>query len=532
MRLTDASVEIRPREAWEAVDLGVRMAARQRRLLTISWLALTVPFFVVLTLLLWRWPIVATLALWWLKPAFDRLPLFILSKSLFETPPSVKQALKAWPKQARPHLFASLTWRRFSASRSFYMPALQLEGLRGTALSQRLSVLGQRDSRPANVWTWTGMCLELVFLASLLTVVYLFIPQEIEVDTSSLQALLNKDPSYLWFYHLTNLCYVLVLSFWEPIYVAGGFSLYLNRRTLLEAWDIELVLRRLRQRLTGSAYALLLVAALFALPGAPSVWAAEGNSSCPVPNENLAGPKNPRLLNQSLTSEASRKEITQLLDNPPFASRSTQTRWRFSEPDQAKKDKNKNDKPPAWLSDFFKHLDDMPALRLLAQSLGVLLWSVVAAVVVIVLWRYREWLATFVTRGKSKGERKRRTTPQQLFGMDVSPVSLPDDIVGTAEGLWAAHPREALSLLYRGLLSRLLEDFALPLKSSHTESEIIEQVKTLDKSALIDLSQRLTGHWQNLAYGHRLPPATAQTELCQAWRTVFENAPTHARGTA
>jgi hypothetical protein len=26
---------------------------------------------------------------------------------------------------------------------------------------------------------------------------------------------------------------------WEPIYVACGFSLYLNRRTVLEAWDIE-----------------------------------------------------------------------------------------------------------------------------------------------------------------------------------------------------------------------------------------------------------------------------------------------------
>ena len=35
---------------------------------------------------------------------------------------------------------------------------------------------------------------------------------------------------------------VLVL---EPFYVAAGFALYLNRRTLLEGWDIEVALRRI-----------------------------------------------------------------------------------------------------------------------------------------------------------------------------------------------------------------------------------------------------------------------------------------------
>ena len=39
----------------------------------------------------------------------------------------------------------------------------------------------------------------------------------------------------------------------EPLYVAGGFGLYLNRRTELEAWDIEIAFRRIdRQRLDGA----------------------------------------------------------------------------------------------------------------------------------------------------------------------------------------------------------------------------------------------------------------------------------------
>ncbi len=45
----------------------------------------------------------------------------------------------------------------------------------------------------------------------------------------------------------------MILVFWEPVYVACGFSLYLNRRTVLEAWDLELVFRRLRQRLSDVA---------------------------------------------------------------------------------------------------------------------------------------------------------------------------------------------------------------------------------------------------------------------------------------
>src|SRR5207342_1489924 len=38
----------------------------------------------------------------------------------------------------------------------------------------------------------------------------------------------------------------------EPFYVGAGFGLYLNRRTQLEAWDVELAFRRLRERLGGA----------------------------------------------------------------------------------------------------------------------------------------------------------------------------------------------------------------------------------------------------------------------------------------
>ena len=58
------------------------------------------------------------------------------------------------------------------------------------------------------------------------------------------QALLDAlQGDWQWLEHLSNLLYALVLVVWEPVYVACGFTLYLNRRTELEAWDIELVFR-------------------------------------------------------------------------------------------------------------------------------------------------------------------------------------------------------------------------------------------------------------------------------------------------
>ena len=50
-----------------------------------------------------------------------------------------------------------------------------------------------------------------------------------------------------------------------PFYVGAGFGLYLNRRTQMEAWDVEIALRRLRERLLPAASTLALLLCL-ALP--------------------------------------------------------------------------------------------------------------------------------------------------------------------------------------------------------------------------------------------------------------------------
>jgi hypothetical protein len=158
--------------------------------------------------------------------------------------------------------------------------------------------------------------------------------------------------------------------------------------------------------------------------------------------------------------------------------------------------------------------------NMLAHVFEVLLWAGAIILVSVLIWRYRAWISTFVSRRQGP-ENIQRNVPRQLFGLQVNAQSLPDDVAGTAERLWATQPRKALGLLYRALLSRLLTDYQLPLKNADTEGEVLQQVAQLKLLALHAYSQRLTEHWQNLAYGHHLPPAHLQQELCDGWRQLF-----------
>ncbi|MBB2494670.1 DUF4129 domain-containing protein [Aquipseudomonas ullengensis] len=521
MRLTDASVAIRPRRVWEAMDLGILLARRHAGLLMASWALVTLPVFTLITLLLWQHPTLAALLFWWLKPAWERLPLYILSHALFGDTPTLKQALRALPGLLKPQLLASLTWRRFSPTRSFDLPVLQLEGLKGEARGKRLVVLGQRYAGGATWLTVIGMHLEGLLWIGLASLFYLMLPQQIELNWDWQRLVNAAQGQWLWLEHLSNLLYALVLVLAEPLYVACGFTLYLNRRTALEAWDIELAFRRLRQRLTGSAYVLLLAFGLFSLAPAPQAMAADSVSSCPVPYDDPQGPDAERLQQQPLTSKAAHDGIQKLLDQPPFENRETVTRWRFGDEKKAEEPTKEDAKGLLELLEtLFKLGEYWKKLDVVALIFEVLLWAALACLVALLLWRYRDWLRTFASQ-LGLPQRRVREMPSQLFGLELAPESLPDDIASEAERLWTEQPREALGLLYRGLLSRLLHDYRLPLKNSHTEGEVLQLVQRLDQEELSRFSGILTRHWQNLAYGHRLPPEQLRRGLCEGWRRLF-----------
>lgn len=523
MRLTDATVAIRPRSPWEAVDLGVLMAREHRRLLTTSWALLTLPVFVLLSLALWDYPSLAFLVFWWLKPAFDRLPLAILSQTLFGTRPTLGEALRLWWAALRPQLLPSLTYRRFSLSRSFTLPVQQLERLSGDERSQRLFVLGQGALRAPRCLTLVGSSLEMCLWFAAMMLLYALIPQQTELNWNWLSLLGNAD-QLNWLEHLTNLFYALVLVVWEPIYVACGFSLYLNRRTHLEAWDIELTFRRLRQRLAGVALLCLLGLTLVASP-LDTTWAASNDTAmCPLPPldsdedaDQASGPDAARLIHQPLTSSAARGDIDELLENPPFRNPVTTSGWRLKQ-DDPKSAATDPRTSAAWLRSLLK------LVGMATEAIKVMLWALLILAVLVLVWRYRLWLATFVTRLAPGRQRHPRRATAPAFAPRLDEQALPDDIAGTAERLWQSDPRRALALLYQGMLTRLLDDYRVPLADAFTEGEVLAQVDRLGLDSLSVFAHQLAGHWQNLAYGHRLPSADAQRQLCDQWRRLFDGA--------
>jgi len=507
MQLNKAQAVLRQRNPWEAMDLGILLARHHAGLLMATWAVLTLPLFALLTLIFWQHPSLAVLIIWWLKPVFERLPLYILSNALFANTPSFTASLRALPKLLRPQLLASLTWRRLSPTRSFDLPVQQLEGLAGPARQQRLVTLGRNYSRAPTWLTIIGLHIEMALWAGLLALLYLLIPAQLQSDWSWVKLLEISQRDWLWAEHTSNLLYVLVLIIWEPIYVACGFTLYLNRRTELEAWDIELAFRNLAQRLKSSVPVILCVL-LCLLPYSDSALAQVSSNNLYSEQHEELDVDQPRLLKQMLNSEQAQHSIKATLDTPPFENYKTITRWHLGDANK----ESQHDlqlKMPDWLNKLLKHL---------SFTIQIVLWSVLLLFSAFLLWRYRQWLHTFGQRLRPK---KKPAQPplQTLLGLEVSNTSLPDDLIATAQSLWPTDPRAALSLLYRGFLNHLLEEQALPLNAAHTEGEVLAMTQNLE-APLRHYSRQLTQHWQNLAWGHHLPTQSQFAELCAQWQQL------------
>lgn len=508
MLLSKAQAVLRPRNTWEAMDLGILLARRHAGLLMMTWAIITLPLFILLSLLLWQYPTAVVLIIWWLKPAFERLPLHILSRALFADTPSLLESLKAFPKLLKPQLLASLTWRRISMTRSFNLPIQQLEGLNGRARQQRLLTLGKQYTRAPTWLTVIGVHIEMALWIGMVALLYQLIPAQLQIDWNWQKVLEGSKDDWLWAEHLSNIFYMLALIIWEPIYVACGFTLYLNRRTELESWDVELVFRSLAQRLQRGAV-LLLVLGFCLLPLTDSVWAQPTTAYPTEHSPDELGPKDPRLLKQMLNSEQAQQSIQQLIKQPPFNNYKDITQWRFGEPSEEKPQTHSWFKAPAWMKGWLKNISFI---------VQILLWTGVILLSAYVLWRYREWLRTFSQKWLPNSQR--RTAPvQTLFGLDVSNDSLAENWLAQAEILWHKDPRGALSLLYRGLLNHLLDKHALPLTDAHTEGEVLLMAHDLAQP-LQHYTAQLTVHWQNLAWGHRLPEHTQFIALCQQWQQL------------
>lgn len=192
-------------------------------------------------------------------------------------------------------------------------------------------------------------------------------------------------------------------------------------------------------------------------------------------------PDSPRLLNQALTSEAARASAEAILRRPPS-----------------------------------REVDSGPGA---SAAIAPWAWAALGSIGLFGAWRLHRMRRHAVQRHLPAASRPLSATAQTSL-LDTHGV--PRDIAGTAERLWPLQPREALGLLYQTLLLRLSEQRGVALTAADTEAQVLARIDALGDESLSEYSHRLSGHWQALAYGHRLPTATAQAALCNGWRQLFD----------
>lgn len=489
MDIGTSRLNLRMRNHWEAMDLGVRLWAERKGLYMALWATFFLPLLLLLTLLFWQSPWWGGLVLWWLKPVFEAPMLRVLSEQVFVTAPSYRTCLAnaagvLWHRR----LLGDLTWRRLSLRRSFVLPVAQLEELTGAAYVMRTTELSRHGAGPASWLTFFGVHFEAILTYGLLIVGYwLWFGSPIQdalvqsaswsqvVDSArTMMQLLGGDHA-LWLYHVFNLLYALVLCFWGPVYVAAGFGLYLHARTLAEAWDVRLAARQLSARLQhplGLVLALVLGAGLF--------WHPVSVLAEPLPDATQV--------------QANRRA---LLEAPPFAHVKTDKRYCWQSCDQVAS------VPTATPS-------SAPAL------LNTLIYVLVAVVLLAVGGLFWRWYAQRVPIDKPKD-----ALPQALFGMALTPETLPEDVIGAVRQLWPQDARAAMSLLYRASLVQLHDHYGILLKDSDTEGEVLNRVQAQGSFALGAYWRELTQLWLRLAYGHRTPQADAVMRLCDGYAALL-----------
>ena len=158
--------------------------------------------------------------------------------------------------------------------------------------------------------------------------------------------------------------------------------------------------------------------------------------------------------------------------------------------------------------------------RMLAFIFEVLLWSVPIIIVVYLVLYFKDKNYYF----KFHQNRKELTSPVSLFGMDMREESLPDNVLGQVIKLWRSKEhRQALSLLYRASLVRLMHGHKIEFEQSDTEVECLQKVRSVVERDVATYFMRLTGAWINLAYGHHRPSAEVFDKLCRNWAQFFED---------
>ncbi len=499
MQIEQLAISTEPRNSWKSFDLGCRMALKWWKPLYGFMLLATLPFFIVLNFLSLEYGV---FVLWLFKPWFERGLLFIFSREVFGQKVTVSETFKAWPSQIKPMWLVSITWLRLSPSRAFNLPVAQLEGLTGERRSSRLRVLHQ--TKDNNTAWWTIICAhwEGFIIMGLIVMTNMLLPETAKLRfVDDFAAVVNN---YTLLY---NVIWYLAIVTIAPLYIGGSFAAYLNRRILLEGWDIELNFKKMKKaastRRQGAAALLVLCFLGIAVPEARALVTQEEQSSEEASQDTDKS--------EEVTPERHveiEQALQDILSNPPFSEKESFKDWRWTGWEWEFEEEGKDKDRSGWLT-FFKFI---------AKFSEFILWVFFVLLLGLILWLSREHI------GRLLNYRLPRTQVVDLpsFSRSYKTSSLPQNVSQELEKLIGENAyRQALSLLLVSSLIQLHEKYTLPLKASMTESECLACIQKETDNESSQFMSQLIDSWVKLAWAHQWPTKEQMNKLAELWQERF-----------
>ncbi|WP_028101424.1 hypothetical protein [Pseudoduganella violaceinigra] len=530
MQLDKVRLDLRPRSNTQGLDLGFALLHAGGADVWLAWLALWLPLSALGIMISWHFAgspacLLGLLLPWWLRPILERAPLYVLARQVFGEQTSWRAALRAWPRELGGGWFRMLTWwRPFMAGRGLHQPVWVLERARGKTATARRATIARNGTGGSAFWFGMGCfwMFEFVLAIGVLALIGLFMPGE----TSNPFAVFLMQDNLALQWALVTGAGCLAFGTMGPIYTACTFTLYLNRRATLEAWDLEIVLRQLRApaarpaaRQTAAAVLMaapLLAMAMLGMPppvqaAAPAVVAAKVPAEC-TPPEGLLLEETGQAAARTPQQAEIRRQLAAVLAHEDLRGYRCTKVWELRDPPKEEKKEKKASPPllPRWL------------VAILAGIFKAALIAGAVALVAWLLWRYAAPLRFNFSAAPSP------KLATEIGGLDIREESLPADVAGAVRSLWQqGQQRAALALLYRATLSRLVTRQSLQLHQGATEGECLALARsaqtagTLD-SASLALADQATTLWLNAAYGARWPDGDAVAALCGRWQAHFD----------
>lgn len=463
MQFNKLNIEVRPRHAWEALELGSSllryyMAAVYKPWL-ILWFLLASFIFVLPMSIGWKFFFLS-----WLAPLCERSVVFVLSRAVFGNTPSMKESLKSFLSQCKTGWFSTLVLWRLAPGRAFKSPIWQLEGSKGDFANKRYKALSFMSSTSA---FWFGFFFSTIETCVIFTLDYLWFEQSIIQVVTEFSVLQSEIPlQRLAFLYWTM---ALVYAFFRPFYVSSCFTLYLSQRMKIEGWDIELQFRNIANRVQAKNIILALVFTLTLFT--PSLVKAE---------------------------QTPQEVIGEVMAHEDFNEKQEVTRYF---PKDLGEDENVGT-PSSPSSQFFTYI--------------IVIICIVAVIGILV------YILRNARKLSVRSYKEVVKEVNSVMGMDISKQSLPNDIPGEVMKLWhSGEVRGALSLLYRGALFQFIDVYKVDFEESDTEGDCLLKVNRQSDQREKEFFQELTSLWQQLAYAHVEPQEERIVFLCQHWPQIF-----------